>query len=371
VEKETARKQKKIPQDRLFDGDNEATCALVLAGGEGRRLQPFIKSLGRGSLPKQYVNFIGTQSMLQHTWQRAQKLIPPARIFTVTTEAHLRHPEVREQFLERDANTIIVQPENRETGPGLLLPLLHLYKRYPNSVVLTLPSDHFVSEEDRLMRDAHLACVAVKEDPSQLVLLGVKPDREEPEYGYVLPRKKFGPNQAELSEISLFVEKPDFKTARRLIQAGGLWNTMIMAFHIRTMLHWVDRFAPGLYQKLQPLYQMIGTRDEARLARDIYQRLQPVNFSKEVLEPLVKHCPSNLIVLRVRDVLWSDWGTGSRVMEVLRETGKIGRLNRFANAVERKIRRPEPCQLDHPTLQPSFVPRNGYATGGAQIDGSK
>jgi mannose-1-phosphate guanylyltransferase len=192
VEKEIVHQQNKIPGDRIYDEDNETICALVLAGGEGQRLQSFIKSLGRGSLPKQYVNFIGTRSMLQHTWQRAQKLISRERVFTVTTEAHLRHPEVRQQFLERDTPSIIVQPENKETGPGLLLPLLHIHKRYPNSVVLALPSDHFVLEEDPLMRDAHLACDAVKEDPSKLVLLGVTPDREEPEYGIFCRERNSG-----------------------------------------------------------------------------------------------------------------------------------------------------------------------------------
>lgn len=47
-----------------------AVCALVLAGGEGKRLQPYIKSLGKGELPKQYVNFVGTRSMLEHTLAR-------------------------------------------------------------------------------------------------------------------------------------------------------------------------------------------------------------------------------------------------------------------------------------------------------------
>jgi mannose-1-phosphate guanylyltransferase len=50
-------------------------CGIVLDGGEGRRLQPFIKSLGKGTLPKQYANLIGTHSMLEHTLRRAEKLI--------------------------------------------------------------------------------------------------------------------------------------------------------------------------------------------------------------------------------------------------------------------------------------------------------
>jgi mannose-1-phosphate guanylyltransferase len=186
-----------------YSDQDGIVCGLVLAGGEGKRLQPFIKSLGKGTLPKQYVNFIGSRSMLEHTFERAEKLIPAARIFAVITESHLRYPEVREQCYSRPKDTVIVQPENKETGPGLLFPLMHLYKRYPNSLVLVLPSDHFIREEDRLMVHVHQACLAVKRDPSRLILLSVKPDRDEPEYGYLLPGKKrlaIGP--PDMSEIS-------------------------------------------------------------------------------------------------------------------------------------------------------------------------
>ena len=57
-------------------GDDGVICGLVLAGGEGKRLQPFIRSLGKGTLPKQYINFIGTRSMLEHTLDRAERVIP-------------------------------------------------------------------------------------------------------------------------------------------------------------------------------------------------------------------------------------------------------------------------------------------------------
>jgi hypothetical protein len=58
--------------------DDEVFCGIVLAGGEGKRLQPFIKSLGKGTLPKQYVNFVGNRSMLEHTLDRVERLMPSA-----------------------------------------------------------------------------------------------------------------------------------------------------------------------------------------------------------------------------------------------------------------------------------------------------
>jgi mannose-1-phosphate guanylyltransferase len=320
-----------------YTNDDEVVCGIVLAGGEGKRLQPFIRSLGKGTLPKQYVNFIGRRSMLEHTLERAEKLMPASRVLTVITESHLRYPEVREQCSNRPKDTLIVQPENKETGPGLIFPLIHLYKRYPNSVVLVLPSDHFIGEEDRLMAHVRQACLAVKRDPSRLILLGVNPDRDEPEYGYLLPNKErldFGPD---MFEISWFVEKPDQKIARRLIRAGGLWNTMIMVFKTKTMLHWVSRLAPGLYQQFHKVYEAIGTPAETDLVRDIYQRLKPMNFSKEFLEPMVKNYRSSLVALPVRDLLWSDWGTASRILDILEKIGDVPRPDGSRRPATKKI----------------------------------
>ncbi len=69
---------------------------------------------------------IGTRSMLEHTFSRAEQLIPQERIVTVMARDHLKYLEVQRQISERPPRTIVLQPMNIETGPGLLLPLMHL-----------------------------------------------------------------------------------------------------------------------------------------------------------------------------------------------------------------------------------------------------
>jgi mannose-1-phosphate guanylyltransferase len=124
---------------------------LVLAGGEGQRVKNFVRKLRGDDLPKQYVNFTGFYSMLEHTYRRVEKLIPRSRVLTIINQSHLKYPEVREQLRNRQRGTVIVQPVNRETGPGLLLPLTYLYKRDRNAVVAVFPSDQFILEADRLI----------------------------------------------------------------------------------------------------------------------------------------------------------------------------------------------------------------------------
>lgn len=329
---------------------NERLCGIVLAGGEGRRLRPFVHLLRKDLLPKQYVNFIGKRSMLEHTLHRAEKLIAAERLFTILNEAHLEFPEVTRQISNRRAETIIVQPENKETGPGLLLGLMHLSKQYPGSSVVIFPSDQFVLEEDKLMRRVKEGVRLVQNDPSRLVLLGIEPDRLEPEYGYIVPAHGSKSSAGPFS-VGGFIEKPELNHARDLISRGALWNTMVMIFKTATVFEIVRKTTPEIYSIFQQIFDAVGTPLRNTVVREIYRKLNPVNFSKEILEPFVRAHPSSLIAIPVRGVLWSDWGTESRVIEVLRRTGHISRLNGLSFVPEPlAVRtRPESRAVNSPT----------------------
>ena len=71
------------------ESNSPIRCGIVLAGGDGKPLHPLIRRLRGEIIPKQYVNFIGTRSMLQYTFDHAERLIPPDRIFTVVSQARL------------------------------------------------------------------------------------------------------------------------------------------------------------------------------------------------------------------------------------------------------------------------------------------
>src|ERR1041385_844288 len=122
---------------------------LILAGGEGKRLQGFIKSRYGHDQPKQYCAFTGTRSMLRHTVDRVQWLLPRERLLTIINCHHLKYAE--EHLSDQLPQNIIVQPYCRETAAGILLPLLHIVHRDPEAVVGLFPSDHFIVEERSFM----------------------------------------------------------------------------------------------------------------------------------------------------------------------------------------------------------------------------
>jgi len=332
------------------------SCSLVLAGGEGKRLRPFIHRLRGDFLPKQYVNFIGRRSMLEHTWDRAEQLVPSSSIFTVVNRSHLAFPDVQRQIAQRSPGTVLIQPENKETAPGIIFALLHIAKRCPNSLVTLLPSDHFILQEEQMVGYLKYAGQFVRRDPSRIVLLGIEPDGEESEYGYIatggrLRRGINGPLQ-----ITSFVEKPDYDAAQKLVRGGALWNTMLMVFNTSALFALVHAVCPAIFSAMQPVYDAIGTPDEEAVTQEIYQDLLPINFSKDILEPLAHDFPSRLVAFPVRNVLWSDWGSEGRVLEILSKVGYASRLN----APARAARPPKPRQYGHRPFA-SLARGNGQA----------
>jgi len=291
---------------------------LILAAGEGRRLHSYVRQIKSLALPKQYVDLIGRGSLLEDTFERAEKLIRAERIYTVVSRAHLEHAEVRRQLARRASDTIIIQPANKETGPGVLLPLMYVYKQCPEAIVAIFPSDHFILEEDRFMRDVYRAAEVVAHNPGRIVLLAVEPRQAETEYGYIVPRKD-GESVFRLGAqtISAFVEKPEADHARRLIRAGALWNTMTMVFKLSTLLELVDKIHPVLSGEFRRIFDALGTAREQQAIEQVYGNLQPINFSREIIERIAERCPASLLVLPVRQVFWSDVGSPNRVLQVL------------------------------------------------------
>jgi len=300
--------------------DRSLLWGLVLAGGDGKRLQSYVQQLKGEQLPKQFVNFIGQRSMLEHTFHRAEKLIPSEQILTIVSKQHLEHVEVRRQLSSRPVEAVVVQPMNKDTGPGILLPLMFLYKRNPEAIVAVFPSDHFILEEERFIDHVHRAAQAVRHNPMRMILLAIEAYEPETEYGYVVPKQEqrrlchFG-----TKSVSAFIEKPKRDLALQVMMAGGLWNTMTMVFKLDTLLDLVRKVHPAIYLKFCRLLEAIGTTGERRSIEDLYEVLEPLNFSKAIMERIAERYPESVSVLPVSRVLWSDWGSQERVLQVLRK----------------------------------------------------
>jgi len=158
----------------------------------------------------------------------------------------------------------------------------------------------------------------VEQDPAKVVLLGIHPSEAEPEYGYIVPGKKFfGPPGLDAREVFRFIEKPHQHIARDLISAGGLWNTLVMIFKTKFFLREIDRIDSRLFGFFERIWSAIGTPSARDIVNRVYEQVHPLNLSKGFLEILALDRPSRLSVLPVHGVCWSDWGSEQRIVTVL------------------------------------------------------
>lgn len=301
-----------------------ALWGVVLAGGDGTRLRPFLQSRIGTDRPKQFCAIIGTRSMLRHTVDRAAWLIPPERTVTVVTAGH--RPFVAEDRVAEAPRFLLEQPQNRDTGPGILLPLVAILRRDTHARVILFPSDHFVLEEGRFMTHVAEAVAAITRTPERVALLGIAPERVTPGYGWIEPGAPV--SDTPLLAVRRFWEKPPLDVARRLLATGALINTFVVVAFARTLWALARRSMPDFTARFERIADAWDTPRWEGVLRDEYAAMRPANFSREVLERI----PGHLAVLPVGGVLWSDWGEPARVVETVK---RIGFAPSWMTAMER------------------------------------
>lgn len=287
---------------------------IVLAGGQGRRLANFVRTTIGDTRPKQFCRIIGRRSMLRHTWDRAGRLVDGARVVSVITKG-------QEDYLKEEARQaripgrVLVQPDDRGTGPGLLLPLLWIAHRQPDACVAVFPADHFIWEESRFLGYVANAVIESRRRPDRVVLLGLAPDTPETDYGWIqpgAPQPRAFP-RGELFTVARFIEKPEEAAARQLQATGGVWNSGVMAGTVYAFLQLLRSARPEAVEALQIAARHFETSAGQAAMAAVYKHLPAFDFSRDVLAP--GH--DTLLVELARHLMWSDWGEPTRILQVI------------------------------------------------------
>jgi mannose-1-phosphate guanylyltransferase len=286
---------------------------LVLAAGEGSRLQALTMTASGVAIPKQFCSLGGGASLLQQALRRAHAVASPEQTCAIVAEQHRRWWQALP--LGISPQNLIRQPRNRGTANGILLPLLRIMHRDPDATLLVLPSDHYVRNEDVLASSLRQAMSALERNGDHLILLGITPEEADPELGYIVGD---GVSEAGIRAVSAFVEKPTKDAARELIASGGVWNSFIFAAQARTLLRIFEERCADLVGEMRCIISLPNDQatSKARI-EELYERLPQLDFSRDILQ----RSPSALKVLTVPACGWSDLGTPRRVAETVHRYG--------------------------------------------------
>ena len=294
--------------------DSRKRWAVVLAGGDGQRMEAFIRRWLGHPRPKQYCAFSGGRTMLEHTLDRARSVVSSARILTVINTDHRRYVE-QPRRLEVPGR-IIEQPRRCDTGPGVFLPLTQVMAQDPDALVAIMPSDHFIHPQERFSALLNEAYHLAADLPEQVVLLSARPDSAEPDYGWISPGKGIAGRGAML--VERFKEKPKTAEALELHRRGGLWNTMIMVARVSALWEIARRSQPAMLARFDALRPWMGRPEQAEAVALAYRSMECVNFSRDIVEPAA----GSMVAMPMDGVHWSDWGRPQRIAETLARIGK-------------------------------------------------
>ena len=277
-------------------------CALIMAGGKGTRFWP----LSTEEKPKQFLNLIGNETMIQMTINRIKPIIPIERIFVCTGEMYV--DLVKGQLPELPERNIIVEPEGRNTTPCIALSALVINRYYKNSTMVVLPSDHLINDEEEFRRIILEADNFIENNNSAIITLGMEPSRAETGYGYIKCSEiKTKSLEKEVIKVERFVEKPNKELAEEYVSSGNyLWNGGMFIWKVENILNEISKYSPNTYEALHSIKDVEEEQLQDLINKE-YRNIEAISIDYSVLEK------SKDVYVIPSDFGWDDIGSWEAV----------------------------------------------------------
>ena len=279
---------------------------VLLCGGSGTRLWP----LSRADMPKQLQALAHEDTMLQATALRVRDATAQLRFgrpLVVSGEAH--RFLVSEQLLHVHVQpeAVILEPQGRNTAPAIAAAALwHVRQGRPDMLMLVMPSDHLIGNEDAF-RDA-IEQAAPAATAGQLVTFGIRPSEPATGYGYIEPVSGDGSG---VRPVKRFVEKPDAPTAEAYVKAGLLWNAGIFLLRADALLDAIERHAPEVASGTRSAMDgMVQDGLFWRPCADAFATIPSISIDYAVMER------SDAVSVVPVDMGWSDVGSWDALWRV-------------------------------------------------------
>jgi len=270
--------------------------ALIMAGGIGTRFWP----LSTPQNPKQFLNIMGKDSMIQQTVKRILPIIDYEDIYVVTNVS--QKELVAEHLPELPQQNIIAEPHGRNTAPCIGLSAFLLSEKYDkDEVMLVLAADHYIGKEN-LFRNIVSFSANFIEEKRNLLTFGIQPTYPATGYGYIEFGKKINKERFSVFKVKQFKEKPDRKTAQKFLKKGNFaWNSGMFMWRLDSIINAIKKHMPQMYEDLEKIVKF--WEDDSNKVSTIYKNMEKVPIDIGVMEK-----SENATVVPV-DIDWNDIGS--------------------------------------------------------------
>ena len=252
------------------------TYAVILAGGWGERLWP----MSTRERPKQLLNLTGEHTLVGDTLRRIAPVVSLGDAL-VMTSASLKD-RMADELAPIPPDRIIGEPVGRNTAPAIALAAKLLHDDDPDAVMVVLPADHLIGDDDSFLAAIDLA-VAAAESNRALVTLGIRPSRPETEYGYIRAGGTCGLDG--VLRVVSFEEKPDRKRAEEYLESDAYyWNSGMFIWRADVFLSEVNRHLPDVHSALSGVNSRPGEAAFDGELRRFYESVEGISVDYAIME---------------------------------------------------------------------------------------
>lgn len=267
-----------------------------MAGGIGSRFWP----MSRTTHPKQFLDILGTgKTLIQQTFERYSKLVPPENIFVVT--AHEYIDKVKEQLPQLKEANILGEPSRKNTAPCIAYIAFKLQQINPDALMIAAPADNLILDDEAFVKTTETALRFI-DHINALVTIGIKPTHPNTGYGYIQHDDlEVAPG---IYKVKTFTEKPNLELAQTFLSSGDfLWNAGIFTWKVKNIITAFEKHLPEIYEVFAAEKDLLNTAAEKEAIERIYPQCTNISIDFGIMEKA-----DNVYVIPA-SFQWSDLGT--------------------------------------------------------------
>jgi mannose-1-phosphate guanylyltransferase/mannose-6-phosphate isomerase len=271
---------------------------VILCGGAGTRLWPQSKK----NIPKQFIDF-GGWNLFKKSLERIKSPVFDYPIIS-TNLKYLK--DVKKNLNECNIKKyiVILEPSKRNTAPAILSSAL-IDEIPSNQALMFLAADHLIEKNNLFIKSLNKNKNYLNDE--NICIFGIKPTNPSSDYGYFVT-KKINKN---ITKVTKFIEKPNFKKAKFIIKKKGYWNSGMFLIRKDSIINNYKKFQPAIYRNcLKSVIKSKRKKNIYTLNKNFYNQANNKSFDYAILEKTKK---INAIKLNIP---WSDLGSWKEICKM-------------------------------------------------------
>lgn len=286
--------------------------AIIFAGGVGTRLWP----VSRRKSPKQFEKVIGNKSTIQLAAERLLPQISWPDIYISTSSKYIN--AVRDQLPQIYAENIIGEPDMRDVGPAVGLVTAILSKRFIDTPIVILWSDHIVKNVSQFKKILNVCEEIVHKHKNKIIFISQKPRFASQNLGWIkFDKLLFRKDNINFNQFESFHYRPNLDAATQFYNSGKYaWNIGYFVTTTSNLWKLYEIYQPEMFAGLVEIQRAVDTINFNKVVEKIYPKFPKISFDNAILEKIDKKCG----IVISSELGWSDIGAWEALKEALQKS---------------------------------------------------